>query len=117
MADWTQADWANKTLVYLTVAPAGVTPPADDTNTATEVSQSVYEQMRKLGLAPFAVSAVPEWAQQPLKKILAYELAPEFGISGQRLAELQNGAAKGVKELRQQCAGYRHPIPAKARFY
>jgi len=117
MADWTKTQLADKTLEYLGVKAAGQSASAEDNALAQEVAQSVYEQLRKTGLAPFAISAVPEWAQMQLKKIIAADLCGNFGISGQRRVEYMQDKMAGIRELAVQCAGYKHPIPVRAKYF
>jgi len=117
MATWTQSNWADKSLEYLGVKGAGQSASSEDGNIASEAALSVYKQLRKVGLCPFAITAIPEWAQLPLKKYLAAELCGEFGVSGQRKAELMQDQARAMRELQTQVAGYVHPLPTRSEYF
>ena len=78
---------------------------------------AAHERLRKLGLVPFATSAVPPWAQVPLRDLVAGDVAQAFGMSGQRLAEFKQTGAAGERELRRQISGYRHPLRIVADYF
>ena len=80
MADWTQGDWADDALELLGVKPGTQAASADDKNKATEYALAAYERLLKRFHLPFAISAIPEWAQIPLSNYLAADLAPVFGF-------------------------------------
>lgn len=117
MATWSQAEWVQASLERLGIVGAGEAPSAEDTDLVTEVSDSLYPQLRTEGLAPFAVSAISEWAQQPFAKLLAYEAKDYFGITGQRAQILAAGAVEGRRELSRQMQGGRRNLRVKAKFY
>jgi hypothetical protein len=117
MADWTKAMLSSNVLQYLGVTPAGQAASSEDDTLCQSVIDSVHEQLEKLGLAPFATSAIPEWAQWPLVKYVAMETAPAFGVTGQRLVELAAGQVSGRRELEQQTAGRVHPVRGKAQYF
>lgn len=117
MANWTKADLAQDALERLGIVGAGESPAAEDTNLVESVVDSVYPQLRKDGLVPFAVSAIPDWAQRPLSKIIAGESAAYFGISGQRLQIAATEIRMGRRQLVSQMQGGRRKLPIRARFY
>lgn len=117
MATITRADIVSRALEHIGVKSATQSATAEDAKLAGEVFDSVYYRFRKLGLAPFATSAIPEWAQGSFRRIVAAELAPVFGISGQRLSEFVAEKIAARKELAEQVTGYRHSVPIKTRYY
>jgi len=79
VATWAKTDLAEKALIYLGVKAAGQSVSADDDALVQTVIDSVYAQARTYGIAPFQLSAIPEWAQWPLMKWVAVESGPAFG--------------------------------------
>jgi hypothetical protein len=94
-------DWA---LEVLGVKPAGQSASAEDADLVGRYFDAAYSSLRKLGLVPFATTAVPEWAQPSLAAIVAADLTNQYGITGERLADLKSSAAKGRRDLTEQCA-------------
>lgn len=110
MADLTKAQLCARVLEHLGVKSAQNAANGHDQAFAEEAFDSTYERFRKLGLAPFATSAIPSWAQTPLRDAVAGDCAQSFGQSGQRLLEFKAAAREAEKELRRQTAARRHPI-------
>lgn len=122
MANWTKAELSARVLKYLNVVGAGQTATADDDTATQETIDSVYKRLRKLGLAPFATSAIPEYAQNGLRKIVAYEVAPLFGISQATLVSQTRKGPRTIKEegedeIRQYLAGPKHPVPIRTEYF
>lgn len=110
----TKAELATAVLKRLSVIGAGEEAEADDQAVVEEAIDSIYPQLRKLGLAPYAVSSIDEWAQRPLIKIVAADIGPEFGHRDPMKNELEH--KKGMRELRRQMIANRRNIPTKADF-
>lgn len=71
------------------------------------IVDSLHHQLRKDGLAPYATSAFPEWAQEPFAKAMEEEAGPYFGKprAGMRAA--------GEREMAKQMQAKRHPRPIR----
>lgn len=113
MADLTKAQLRSRVLEHLGVLAAGQSATAEDAALVDEAIDSAHERLRKFGLAPFATSAIPPWAQVPLRDYVAGDVGRAFGFgdnfkAGQVLAE---------RELARQVAGYRHPVRIKADYF
>jgi hypothetical protein len=105
MADWTKETLATRALEYLGVVGEGQSPTGEQQKRAEEAVDSVYPQLRKRSLVPFAVSAIDEWGQLPLVKIVAAEVGPRFGFP------LNPGLrADGIKDLEGGIAAHRLPV-------
>ena len=110
MADLTKAQLAARVLEHLGVKSAQNAAAASDDAFVQEAIDAAHDRLRPFGLVPFATSAIPTWAQTPLRDYVAIDVAQAFGISGQRLLEYKSAARDGERELQRQVAGYRHPI-------
>lgn len=101
-----------KVLLRLGVLAAGQTASAEDSTLVGGVLDSLVSQYRHRGLAPFATSAFPEWAQEPFAKIISADAGPYFGKY-----EMQAERKVGERELAEQMQGKRHGARIKARYY
>ncbi len=108
MADWTRANLIDRALEHIGVLAAGATVASADSTRAGEAIDSAHERLRKFGLAPFATSAIPPWAQMAFRDYVAGDLAQLFGLSGQRLMEFKSAATRAEFELARQVSGYKH---------
>jgi hypothetical protein len=117
VADIAKAALRNRVLEHLGVLAAGETAATADATLVDELIDAAHERLRKLGLVPFATSAVPSWAQSALKEVVARDAGPAFGMSGQRLLELEQGARMAERELARQVAGFKHPLPIVAEYF
>lgn len=108
----TRAELAARVLSKLTVLGIGVSASAADTALVGEAIDSAHAELRKEGLAPFALATTPEWAQIPLMDFVIADVGPHFGRPVDREA-VQRGARR---RLATQVAGYRHQ-PTKATYY
>jgi hypothetical protein len=104
MATKTRAEMVDWTLEVLGVKPAGQSASAEDADLVGRYFDTTYASLRKLGVAPFGTSAVPEWAQASFAHIVAADMTNHYGITGERLADLKSAAAKGRRDLTEQCA-------------
>jgi hypothetical protein len=117
VADIAKAALRNRVLEHLGVLAAGETAASADQTWVDEAIDAVHERLRKFGLAPFATSAIPSWAQIPLRDVVAGDVAQSYGMSGQRLLEFKQGAAAAERELARQVAGFKHAIRVKAEYF
>lgn len=117
MADIAKAALRNRVLEHLGVLAAGETAATADQTWVDEAIDAVHERLRKLGRVPFATSAIPSWAQIPLRDVVAGDVAQSYGMSGQRLMEFKQGAKAGEVELARQVAGFRHNISITPKYF
>lgn len=117
MANLTRDEVANRALEALGVKAAGQDSSAEDLNRAGESVDGIYNMLRKEQLAPFAVSAVPEWAQSALIHLSALDLVATFGTTASRLETIRTLASKGRSDLATQVASTRAPIPIRAEYF
>jgi hypothetical protein len=118
VAALTKAELRARVLEHLGVVGAGQSAAAEDAALVDEAIDAAHDRLRKLGLAPFATSAIPSWAQVPLRNYVAVDVSPSFGVSVQRLPNGESPEQHAAeRELGRQVAGYRHPIPIKADYY
>lgn len=110
MADIAKAALGNRVLQNLGVLAAGETAATADTTLVEERIDAVHERLRKLGLAPFATSAIPSWAQSQMCDIASADVAQFYGKSGQELIEYHQRAELGERDLARQVAGFRHDV-------
>lgn len=111
MATLTRIQIADRALEALGVKAAGVSAIAEDANFAREKVDAVHARLRKEGLAPYATSAIPEWAQTAFIDLVASDMAATFGVSGIRLQALGINQADARRELARQVAALKQPIP------
>ena len=105
MANWTAAQLRNAALTKLGIIGQGETAQAGDAALVDAAWVSLHPQLRKEGLAPFTSSAIPEWAQQPVSKRLAGEVAEDFGLpQGEDLRR------RGTRDLARQNATEKAPV-------
>jgi len=100
MASWTSSDLRNAALRYLNVVHKNQTPSAEDAALVDEIWVSEHPRLVQRGLAPYTIDAIPEWAQEPLRKLVASKAAPSFGFSGSRLLSKQNEGRAGEQAIR-----------------
>ena len=117
MADLTKAALGVRVLEHLLVLAAGETAATVDTTWVAEAIDAAHDRLRKLGYVPFPTSAIPSWAQISLRDIVAADMAPSYGISGQRLLGLTSAAKRGETELARQTAGFKHNVPITPSYF
>lgn len=117
MATWTKAQWATASLRRLGITSAGNPAPAAQQLLAESKADSLFQRLRRKGLAPFAVATIPEGAQDPLEAILAESMASTFGISGERLALVKGEAKEARKELAAYLASDPNSLPTEVDYY
>jgi hypothetical protein len=94
-----------RVLQALGVVASGETAQAADSTLVGEVLDSAHDRLEKLGLAPFSLTNVPEWAQVPLRDYVALDCAPPFGIVGNALMEFAARRKEAETQLAQQACG------------
>lgn len=105
MADITKADLRNRVLQHLGVLAAGETASGHDANHVDAIIEAFIDgELAKAGEleGTFNSDAIPAWAQNPLRDVICFKVAPDFGVSGQILADLATSAQTGIILL------YRH---------
>lgn len=117
MATLTRANIIDRALEALGVKAAGETAATNDTTRVGEAFDTIYDQIHKESLAPFATSAVPEWAQSALIHMTALESAASFGVSGDLLQSILMLARKGRQDLATQVAAVKQPVPVRVDYY
>ena len=117
MADIAKAALRNRVLEHLGVKAAGQDATAEDAALVDEAIDAAHERLRKYGLVPFATTAIPSWAQIPLRDYVAGDVAQAFGMGDARLGEFKAGQRAGEFELARQVAGFRHPVSVEAKYY
>lgn len=105
MATKTQAEIAALVLEALGVKAAGQNASAEDTTAASDAVAAAHARLRYEGKAPFALTAVPEWAWIPLRDFVGRDLANTFGIAGERLQSVLASAARADRDFAVQTAG------------
>lgn len=83
MATMAAREIVELTLRRLRVLSAGETASGDDYRDAEIMLAAMFSELVDKEGWPitFALDAVPEWAQLPLAQMLAFEIAPEYGIA------------------------------------
>jgi hypothetical protein len=88
----TDVQIADAALVEVGAIGANERPTAADRATALGAYQSLYDLMLGEGRIGFAIDAVPSWAQRPLVKLIARDIAINFGVTAERYQALINDA-------------------------
>lgn len=84
------------------VIGAGQSANAHDTSLVGAALDGGHAELRAKDIISFATSAVPDWAWFPLRDYVAKDLVGDFGISGERLAEIR--ASGETAEMRLAAA-------------
>ena len=98
--------------------------PEDDQLCATKYL-TLHDMLLTEGLVSWsATDDVPEYAEQSLTAMLAALIAPAFGVSGQRLADLRVAGSIGLPQpsiaertLRRQLAKHYVSHPVKTDYF
>lgn len=79
------------------IATSGEPLDAADDQLVTQKYSALYDMLLTNGLVAWAATDdVPTYADVPLTMMLAAFIAPSFGVSGQRLAELRIAGTIGM---------------------
>lgn len=117
MATWTKSTLAARVLEDLGVVGEGQSATGEQSNRVQEVIDSVYRRLRPKHLCPFALTAIPEWAQVPLRDVVAWKAAPRFGYAGARLQERMVAGRQGMIDLADGAAGNPEGGPIRSKFH
>lgn len=112
MATKTRAQMIDHVLQRISVLAAGQSATADDSALVGPILDSLHDTLRARGLAPFATSAFPMWAQEAFTKILSSEIAPYFGVQPS-VSDVRDGES----ELRRQLKTHNRGNPVNAKYY
>lgn len=102
MADVTKAELRTRVLQHLGVIAAGETASAADALVVDNAIVAVIDgELTQTGALQgvFTSDLVPNWSNNSLRDVVAFRVAPEFGIMGQQLAELMTAADAGIQFL------------------
>ena len=113
MADMTRAEMIAKVLQDLGVLAAGQSATSEDADKVGKALDACWSELRTLGYAPFATSAIPEWAQNGFGDYVAAEVKPAFGFPVNK--EVEQTIAE--RKLARQLAGYRQLSSIPAKYY
>ena len=117
MATKTRAEMISWVLENIGIKAATVTARDEDSTKAGRAIDALFERHRKDGLAPYATSAFPEWAQQPFVDLASRDLLPIYRIGGEMAKLIMAAAERGQMELHKQVAGVKHPRRVTATYY
>lgn len=96
----------------------GKTEESDSAGDAIEteaVIRSVFDELRGDNLAPFDLTAIPEWAQIPMRDIVSFDMA--YKAPPSRRAELAQLRELGLRRMRRQTSADLNPAPIKGLFF
>ncbi len=118
MATVTKSTLAARVMQHLGVLAAGQSAASRDSDLVQESIDTVHDQLGVEGKAPFVTSAIPEWAQGPLRDIVAYEMAGTFGVtSPQRLQILAANERRARQQLAKQLNNGPMPIRTEVDYF
>ena len=109
MADLTRAQMIDKAMKRISVLPAGQSATAEEKVDVGRSLDSVHSGLRARGLAPFATSAFPDWAQEAFAQVMSYYIGPYFGVAVPR-SEVTEGESELIRQLKTHSQG--NPIRA-----
>jgi hypothetical protein len=116
-ATQTSTDVANRALAKVGAIAAGGTPSAADSNIAIYALQSIYDDLRARGKAPFPFDEIPAWAHTPLTAMLAYAIATDYGVTPDRYTELERGDASARQTIDTNTASMAPQVPVRIKDY
>lgn len=119
------ADLRRAALQECGVLATGESAEPEDDQLVTEKYRALHDVLMTEGLVAWAVDEeVPEYADIPLTMMLAAIIAPAFGVSGQRLADLRIAGSVGLPQqsiaermLRRQLAKSYVSAPVKTVYF
>jgi hypothetical protein len=88
MAAITSATLRTRILQTLGVLAAGETASAEDAALVDGAIDGLFGELTRYGGADFALSSIPDWAQESLRDCVAFRVAPSFGMPPQKLVDL-----------------------------
>lgn len=116
MADLTKAQLATRVLQYLGVLGVGHSATAADAALVQEAVDSAHDELRKVGLAPFGIDEIPEWAQPGLRDYVIAEVKPAFGKPMTPMQK-QVDQLKAKQQLQIQTAAPKHELRTRAKYF
>lgn len=117
MATLTKAQLASRVLENLGILAQGQTATSNDSDLVQEAIDSAHDRLKKEGLAPFATSAIPMWAQIPLRDYVSAELVSTYGITGERLQIILNARREAVRQLTIQVSADAGETPTRPYWF
>ncbi len=113
----TIAEIADRTLEHLGIKAAGQNASAEDVLRVKEIVTSVLSKLRYENMAPFDVTAIPEYAQLAIRDISAAECANLYGLSGERLQIIMQGREMARLDLSRQTAAKKSALPVRPYWF
>lgn len=107
----------NRVLENVGVLAAGQEAAPEDAIRVEEVIRAVFEELRTEDLARFELTAIPEWAQIPVRDIVSNDVSHIYKLSPQRTAELQGLRELGLRRIRVQSATREPPYAVRGKYY
>jgi hypothetical protein len=104
MATMTKSEIADLVLESLGVKAFGQNATTEDSTLVQKAIDTAHDQLRKRRVAPYELSAVPEWAQIPLRDYVSADLVTVYGISGERMQLLLSSKLRALSEMAMQAA-------------
>lgn len=107
------------------ILASGEEAEPEDDQLCSDKYATLHDLLLSEGLVAWAVDeSVPAYADQPLTMMLAAVIAPAFGVSGQRLADLRIGGSVGLPQpsiaermLRRQLTKNYVSAPVKSEYF
>ena len=113
MANWTAIVLRDRVLEHLSQKAAGQAAAPEDATLVDELVVAAHDRLRTIGLAPFAINAIPAWAQVPFRDYVAGDAGSSFGLGESQ----KPGQFAAEKELRRQVAIRKPPLRIKINPY
>jgi hypothetical protein len=116
VADIAKAALRNRVLEHLGVLAAGETAASADQTLVDEAIDAAHDTLRSPGLVPFPTSAIPSWAQLPLRDWVAAAVGRSYGKSWSD-AEIRAMKRIAADELAKQVAGFKHNARIRGTYF
>ena len=98
----TKAELRRRILQHLGRLAATETPTSEDAAIVDEAIDSAHSRLEHLGVAPFETSAIPAWAQIPMRDYVSGDLAGTFGLDAQARLEHKQLQQLALSQLHEQ---------------
>jgi len=99
MAATTKAQLATRVLRRIGVLGQNQTASAADSALVEAIIDDLHASLRRDGLAPFYLTAIPDGAQVPLEMMVAGRAITPFGVTGERRQVIMADALAGRRDL------------------
>lgn len=101
MATYTREQLRNRVLGRLGVLDPSEAPESFDSEAVLEQMQHTLEELYEDGLVPFDIDGdeIPAPYMTALSYVIAQPMAPDYGVSGERAAQIEAGYVRGMKRL------------------